>query len=108
MALSPCAAVYALGCLTVGEPDTDRSWYARTRHGEEFVNVPQFGAKGDGVADDTLAIQRAVNHNRLQVVWNPDNPVSSARASVARLSMPSSILVFETDTEQTAGRVESR
>ena len=38
------------------------------------VNVRDFGAKGDGIADDTMAIQRALNY-----IWNKRHTVLLAR-----------------------------
>lgn len=39
-------------------------WYDSTAHGPAFRNVRDYGARGDGVHDDTAAIQAALNANQ--------------------------------------------
>ena len=57
--------------VVVAAAAADTSWYGTTHHGPEFVNVLDFGAIGDGVHDDTGAIQDAINHGRLQSGMGP-------------------------------------
>lgn len=39
-------------------------WYETTHHGESFRNARDFGAHGDGIHDDTAAIQAAFDFNQ--------------------------------------------
>ncbi len=36
------------------------TWYDETKHGPGFRNVMTYGAKGDGVTDDSAAIYKAL------------------------------------------------
>ena len=78
--------------------ERDTSWYGSTRHGAEFVNVRDFGARGDGVTDDTRSIQRAINHHRLQADIGPAptaRPYAPPRRAIVYLP-PGTYVVSDT------------
>lgn len=69
---------------------------------EGWVNVKDFGAKGDGVADDTIAIQNAVNYlnsiNNTSILYIPKgiylvtSPITGQVPDILGDSMTTSIL----------------
>ena len=76
----------------------DTSWYGNTYHGEEFVSVTKFGAKGDGISDDTDALQRAINYNRVQSGLPPpptQRPFAPPRRAIVYLP-PGTYVVSDT------------
>lgn len=43
------------------------TWYDTVGHGSSFRDVKDFGAKGDGLTDDTDAINNAISHSMSKV-----------------------------------------
>lgn len=68
------------------------TWYESAKHGPGFRNVQAYGAKGDGVTDDTAAIVSALTQGRVPspysvkdatvVYFPPGNYVISGRLPV--------------------------
>jgi|GEM_PF-3019256 len=58
------------GAMTIKVAGTDTGRYRRIA---SSINVKMFGAKGDGIADDSAAIQAAVNYARSIAVANGGN-----------------------------------
>ena len=61
----PSRALTAGALLALGAAAANCSyWYSTTAHGPAFRNVRDFGAVGDGVHDDTAAIQASLSANQ--------------------------------------------
>ena len=69
-AAAAAAAAAPAGCTSNGT-----WWYETTAHGAGFRNVLSFGAKGDGVTDDTAAIIAALTTGR-KPVYTTSNPTA--------------------------------
>jgi len=68
--LSAAATAAPAGCSANGT-----WWYETTEHGAGYKNVRAFGAKGDGITDDTAAILSALTDGR-QPVYSVATPTA--------------------------------
>ncbi len=70
---NPLVACLAVLCLQIGQVRADEDVPYLPPPDSGVLNVMDFGAKGDGVTDDTEAIQKAIAANRdRQVLYIPD------------------------------------
>eukprot|EP00043_Microstomoeca_roanoka_P018214 m.193711 g.193711 ORF g.193711 m.193711 type:complete len:682 (-) comp16783_c2_seq13:216-2261(-) len=68
--------------------DDCTTWYEQTDHGSAFRNAKDFGAKGDGVTDDTVALQHALTDGR--------SPQFSTKTPLVVYLPPGTYLVSDT------------
>lgn len=87
LSVAPAAAISGskLSFLQSGTGAVARSIQSRLR---DTVSVYDFGAKGDGVTDDTAAIQNALNAGANAVFMPPGNYLASG------ITVPSGVLLF--------------
>jgi hypothetical protein len=81
-----------LTALAAVHAGNDASWYGNTPHppgpgGSGFRSVTSFGAKGDGISDDTAAVQAAIDSNRGSI---------NAKAAASVYFPPGNYLISDT------------
>ena len=69
-------AAAAVSAKLITETQVSGYWYENIKHGigsstSGYRNVKNFGAKGDGVTDDSAAIQKAINGGGSGIVYLP-------------------------------------